>query len=398
MKRRTILFISGLTLVCILVAALVSVDLFSEEKQKQQPNVLVGVDVGFGNESDVYRVADAVQGFANLIVIGSLAVTSNTTTLTRVCNFLYQKGFSFIIYVGYGPVMPEGPNAQFFNTTVKQWGSKFLGAYIFDEPGGKQLDYTPSNPDYIDKPIKQASNYSDAAQQYVNDIYNFAINYAGPTYYDAPNLKVFTSDYGLYWFDYLAGYNTILAEFVGNASRQIAVSLCRGAANVQHEDWGIIISWKYDQAPFMEEPEQLYNDMVLAYESDAKYVVVFDSSGNQTPTTNLGILTNQHLDAMKEFWNYAISHPRVDEDPAEVAYVLPADYGYGFGGNNDTIWGLFPADALAPIIGNETNNLIAQYGTNLDIVYESLTDGLQTRLMYQELIYWNGTIIGHLDS
>jgi hypothetical protein len=104
---------------------------------------------------------------------------------------------------------------------------------------------------------------------------------------------VFTSDYGLYWFDYLFGYNVVLGEFAGNQSRQLTVSLCRGAANVQHTEWGTMITWKYNQAPFLEEADQLYNDMVLAYENDAKYIVIFNSPDNQTATTELGTLTPQ---------------------------------------------------------------------------------------------------------
>ena len=402
--RRQNLIVIAIILVCLLIIAFLGIELYVGEPPAKPPNVLVGVDVGYGDESDVYNIANAVQGYANLIIIGSLNVTSDTATLTRVCNYLYQRGFSFIIYVGYGPTMPDGPDSKFFNTTVKQWGSRFLGAYIFDEPGGKQLDYAPSTPDYIDKPIKQAANYSDAAQQYINDLYNFAINYACPTYYQTPNLEVFTSDYGLYWFDYAAGYNTILTEFVGNSSRQIAISLCRGAAHVQDKDWGVIITYGTDfsqsppQVPAIENASQLYSDMVLAWQNDAKYIAVFDSPGpNGTATSPYGILTKPQLDAMKAFWNYASSNPRVDQDPAQVAYVLPADYGYGFGGNSDSIWGLFPADSLASRIWNDTNNLIAQYKGNIDIVYENLTGNLQTRLMYQELIYWNGTVIGHIN-
>ena len=399
MKKRTLFTISTVALACVLVISFVVVDLISKKAPSKQPNVLVGVDVGFGNETDIYKVADAVQGYANLIIIGSLAVTNDTTKLTRVCEYLYQRGFSFIIYVGYGPLAPQGPEMQFFGTTAKQWGDKFLGAYIFDEPGGKQLDYGPGSAHYIDKPIKQANNYSDAAQQYVKNLYGFAINYAGPSYYDVPNLRVFTSDYALYWFDYLSGYNAVFGEFVGNQSRQLTVALCRGAANVQGKDWGAIITWKYDQPPYLEDGDQLYSDMVLAYENDAKYIVVFNSPDNNTVTSEigLGILQQDHLTAMKQFWNYAINNPRVDKDPAKVAYVLPSDYGSGFRGPYDTIWGLFPADQnpLAPKIWNDTTNLITQYDKKLDIVYETLIDNFNTRLMYDELIYWNGTILGH---
>jgi hypothetical protein len=392
LKQRTLILAVVLVLVVALTATLVEINL--PPNTTQTPSIYFGVDVGFGDENDVYKVADAVQGYANLIIIGALAVTNDTAKLTRVCNYLYERGFSFIIYINYDPVAPIGPDKQFFSETAKQWGNKMLGAYIFDEPGGKQLDYAPDTPHYIDKPVKQADNYTDAAQQFVTTLFWSLVAYTGPAYYNTPTLPLYTSDYALYWFDNLLGYNVVFGEFVGNQSRQLAVALCRGAANVQHRDWGTMITWKYDQAPFLEDAEQLYNDMVLAYENDAKYIVVFNSPDNQTATTDLGILTTQHLDAMKKFWNYAKTHPEPAESPANVAYVLPSDYGFGFRNPNDTIWGLFPADDLSAQIWTDTNNLVQQYGTNLDIVFETWIDNVPARLLYDKLIFWNGTIIG----
>jgi hypothetical protein len=192
----------------------------------------------------------------------------------------------------------------------------------------------------------------------------------------------------------LFGYNVVLGEFVGNQSRQLAVALCRGAASAQHMEWGTMITWKYQQAPFLEEPEQLYSDMVLAYENDAKYIVVFNSPENQTATSDIGTLTPQHLDAMKQFWDYASTHPRPEKSPAEIAYVLPSDWGFGFRRPEDNIWGIWPADSLAPVIWNQANSLINQYGDKIDIVYETLSGDVPVRLMYNQLIYWNGTVIG----
>ncbi len=397
MKRKTLIIVS-VALIAALLVTLVGIDALTKAPQLTEPKILVGVDVGFGDENDVYKVADAIQGYANLMIIGSLAVTGDTVKLTRVCDYLYQKGFSFIIYIGFGPAMPNGPSMQFFRTTAEKWGEKFLGAYIFDEPGGKQLDYAPGTAHYSDKPVKQADNYSDAAKQYVDILFQYAVHYAGPTYYDVPNLKVFTSDYALYWFDYLSGYNVVLGEFVGNESRQLTIARCRGAANVHLMNWGTMITWKYDQAPFLEDAEQLYTDMILAYENGAKYVVVFNSPANQTATTDLGILTSQHLNTMKRFWTYVTTHPYPDGYQAEIAYVLPRDYGFGFRGPEDNIWGIWPADGLAPKIWSDTNTLIAQHGKKIDVVYETLIDNLPTRLMYKQLIYWNGTINGRLDN
>jgi hypothetical protein len=402
LKQRTSIVIIVGILVFAIVVGLVGIDLLSKNQTNNlQPGAYVGVDVGYGDENDVYRVADAVHGYANLIIIGSLNVTTDTPKLTRVCNYLYQKGFSFIIYVGFskeGYYPPQGPDQKFFNTTTKQWGNKFLGAYIFDEPGGKQLDYPQTN---TDKPVNRTDiSYSQAAQEFVHILNGALTNYTGPNYYDTPNLRIYTSDYGLYWFDYLFGYNVVFGEFIGNQSsqqKQLTVALCRGAANSQNKEWGAIITFS-SCAPnetCLENGTELYKDMTMAWQNGAKYILVFDSPGaNGTVTTPLIILEQQHLDAMKKFWNYAISNPQSEIQTTKIAYVLPQDYGFGFRKPDDTIWGLWPADSLSPTIWNDSNNLISKNGMNLDIVYESLSNDLPVRLMYNKLIFWNGTIIG----
>jgi len=174
---------------------------------------------------------------------------------------------------------PRYPSRQWLEDAKNMWGNSFLGFYFYDEPGGKQLDQA-SYP-----PVQAADNYSDAANKYVNTINwrlcsgPFAItkNFANSTEY-----QLFTSDYALYWYDYEAGYDTVFAEFGWNYSRQLNVDLCRGAATVQNKDWGVMITWTYMQPPYIESGPELYNDMMLAYENGAKYIIVFDSDKNYT--------------------------------------------------------------------------------------------------------------------
>ncbi len=352
-----------------------------------KPGVFVGVDVAYGDENDVIKVADAVAGYANLIVLGSLNVTMNTTKLTKACDYLYQKGFYFIVYVGFAEVEylpPRGPDPQFFSRNADRWGDKFLGAYFFDEVGGKQIDkYHPL--------VLEARSNSEAAEIFVSTL-------IGPLtisvdWYDPPHPKLFVSDYALYWYDYLGGYDVVFGEFVGNQSRQLTVALCRGAAKTFGKDWGAIITWKYEQPPYLEDAEQLYSNMVLAYQNGAKYIVVFNSPGNFTALTEYGILTPEHFDAMKKFWNYMNTNHNMKGYQADTAYVLPKDYGYGFRGPNDTLWGLWHADELSAKVWNDTNALLATYGLNLDIVYETRIDGQRINLPYDKLIFWNGTTI-----
>ena len=140
----------------------------------------------------------------------------------------------------------------------------------------------------------------DAASKFESGVSDFLSSTGDPSH----SSKVFTADYGLYWFDYKAGYDTVFAELGWNYSRQINIALCRGAATVQNKDWGVMIAWTYTTPPYIESGDQLYKDMVLAYDNGAKYIVVFDGDGGSQ-----GILQQEHLDAMQRFWNYAQKQP-----------------------------------------------------------------------------------------
>jgi hypothetical protein len=198
---------------------------------------------------------------------------------------------------------------------------------------------------------------------------------------------LFTSDYGLYWYDYEAGYDTVFAEFTMNYSQQLNIDMCRGAATLQNKDWGVIIDWTYTQPPYIESGPQLYNDMVLAYQNGAKYIIIFDSNQNYTQN----ILQQGQLDAMKQFWQYAQANPRTAIPVSDrTAYVLPEDFAYGFRGPQDKIWGLWQADSLTLNISMSVATLMQTCGNNLDIVYPDGPQSVESA-GYHNVIYWNDT-------
>jgi hypothetical protein len=138
-----------------------------------------------------------------------------------------------------------------------------------------------------------------------------------------------------------------------------------------------------------ESGQKMYDDMVLAYQNGAKYVVLFDY-----PNLADGILEEEHFDALKQFWQYVQNNPRTSSSPANdrVAYVLPKDYGYGFRNANDKIWGLWEADNQSAKIWGDVNNLLAKYLQTLDIIFEDNVPG--NRYAYSKFIFWNGTQTG----
>jgi len=372
MKHRDffVVFIISLLIVPIILDYSFLVNVSAEQ---ELPDLFVGVDVAyFDGLAGIKSIINEVSAYTNLIVIGSTGLTYRSN-LDQACQYAYDKGLYFIAYSEIS--IPK----QWLDNAVSKWGNHFLGVYALDEEGGKQIDLNRYSL------VKQADNYSDAETHFV-DTLNMSLDYivqnAG-----SMNVPLFSSDYALYWFDYKAGYDTLFAEFGWNYSRQLNVDFCRGAATVQNKDWGVMITWTYNDPPYIESGEELYDDMILAYDNGAKYIVVFDTNSNYTH----GILKEEHLGALKKFWNYMNHNPPTRDYLADrVAYVLPKDYAYGFRGPNDKIWGLWEADELSYEICTTLDNLMEQYGTKLDIIYDDKTEPYDTSA-YSKLIFWNGT-------
>ena len=338
----------------------------------------VGVEFAYSdNVGDLKDLVDKVKNYTNLFVIGALEISFNQTALNEACDYVVDSGLHLIVFFTDSTMY----NYTIFNWMVEakqKYGDKFLGVYRYDEPGGNQMDQNSS------RLVKNATSYADAVANYTKGlgiIIEYYLNYAP---------KMFTADYGLYWFDYKAGYSAVFAEFGWNHSRPLHIALCRGAAKAYNKDWGAIVTWEYTDEPYIESGEELYDDMILAYKTGAKYVVVFD----YPKIGQYGILneTEGHFGALKDFWNYVHSNPQEHGViQGEVAYVLPQDYGFGFRNAEDKIWGLWNDD-LSPKVWADANTLINQYGSRLDIVYSDpeIMDAVRSR--YDRLFFWNGTI------
>ncbi len=255
-----------------------------------------------------------------------------------------------------------------------------MGLYVYDEVGGKHLDLYPLR--LFDK----ADNYTDARNQFVAHLENL-LQVGTSNSNEIEGVQTFSSDYALYWFDYKAGYDIVFAEFVWNYSRQLNIALCRGAAIAQNKDWGVMITHTYTEWPYFESGAKLYDDMVFAYENGAKYIVIFDSNEDYTH----GTFDMEHLQALKDFSEYAHDNPRYIEPTSKrSAFVLPKDFAYGFRGPDDKIWGLWEADTLSYGISSQLGNLLQEYGNSLDIIYDDEVD--YNSLGYEKFIFWNGTI------
>ena len=384
MKGKWALTVFLIALLIVLLFAGVQIYL-SGNSSSGKVDILVGIDAAYDNVTDIKLLVDEVKSYTNFFVVGSTGITFNETKLNDVCQYLNDSGLSFMTYTHtFRDANPPIPFDQFewISYARNRWNGSFLGLYTYDEPGGHTID-----DDVPYMVITQADNYSDAANKYLYNLTNLYL-----AEYKPLNFPLITSDYALYEFDYRAGYNIVMAEYAWNHSRPINTALCRGSATMHGKDWGVMITYTYDNPPYLASGPQIYNDMVTAYQNGAKYLLIFDYAYDSTAKVSHGILQQEHLDALKQFWQYVKDHPR-KEIPVNdrAAYVLPADYGYGFRGPNDALWGLWGADNISSQIWSDTTAYAEQYKPNLDIIYaDSLNNNSWN---YSKLIFWNGTVL-----
>jgi hypothetical protein len=349
-----------------------------ESSKKESTDVFIGIDVAYSDIEEIKTLVDRVSSYTNFFVIGCTGISHDQMKLEETCQYLSDQDMQFIIYTD------TIRNLKMINDVAREYEDNFMGIYYDDEQGGKQLDL------FEYRWVKEAENYTDAATQFVEGL-NWWLNRrsnGNVTFPYAPSdFSLFTSDYSLYWFDYQAGYDVVFAEFGWNYSRQLNVALCRGAATVQNKEWGVIITWTYNDPPYIESGPELYEDMVLAYENGAKYILVFDTNENYTG----GILKEEHFGALEEFWQYTQTHPRNNNQIGKrVAFVLPTDYGYGFRGPEDKIWGLWENTTLSLEMGYHLGYFLEEHGMNLDIIYGN---EITTNEIYSKYVFWNGIIV-----
>ncbi len=378
-KRKSLAILVSVPIVALLLLNFCFLD---KPQIEESPDFFVGVDVAYADLAAIKKLIDEISPYTNLFVIGSTGITYNVTKLNEVCNYVYDRGMYFMIYMHQNPEQLD-TQRQWVENAKSIWPQNFIGLYAHDELGGRTLDKSGY------RVIEAADNYTDASDMYVNQLKEI-LRHIREDPINSGNLTLFTSDYALYWYDYKAGYDVVFAEFGWNYSRQLNVALDRGAATVQNKDWGVMITWTYNHPPYIESGKELYEDMILAYNNGAKYILVFDSNKNYTE----GILEEEHFEALEQFWQYTQDNPRNNiQIEKRVAFVLPKGYGYGFRGPNDKIWGLWEDDVLSLEISHHLGYFLEEYGTKLDIIID---DDIKYDDLYSQYIFWYGTII--LDS
>lgn len=351
---------------------------------------------------------DKTKDYTNLFVLQSGPISKNETAINTICDYAVEAGLDFIVFFGWFD-FDQPWQIPWLDFAKERWGEDFLGVYLYDEPGGIQIDYNWSR---VFHRIKETfPEFYESISVYIqeNSTQNVARDYEEATnrflHYIQNQLEInqlvdrsitsYTSDYGLYWFDYLAGYDTVFVELGWNHSTAKHIGLCRGAATVQQKDWGAIIVWndvdrenKQHKGDYKSGPEML-QDMFSAYANGANYIIIFNYP-TDPPGNPFGILTEEHFEAIEQFWNHMQENPEQHGSiKGEVALVLPENYAWGMRRPDDKIWGYWGPDEKSQQIWDISQKLLDEYGSKLDIVYEDSNFSIKDS--YNEVYYWNST-------
>ncbi len=227
-------------------------------------------------------------------------------------------------------------------------------------------------------------NDTDITNLYVNNLQNTLSSIGNQSY-----VNLFTSDYSLYWFDYLGGYNTVFAELFGQQTDAQTLGLVRGAADMQDKSWGVMVEPSSQSPLNLQTGDQIFNELKQSYEDGAEYGVVF----NYAPDTNstAGLLQDEQFNAIQRFWTDVVQNPKATNNiKGQNVLVLPSDYGSSLRSPTDNIWGIWQPDNSSQQVWNSVQASLAKYGSKLDIVYND--PNFSTAGKYQRIIYWNQTV------
>ena len=362
---------------------------YSASKPENIEKCYVGVAFCGNTTAEAKLLIDRVKTYTNLFVVQSGPISENETALNEICNYAVNSDLDIIVYFG-------DLDSRFMDTSKfwripwlsfakQQWGNRLLGVQYYDEPGGFYIDMNRTEWAVGSNSIFANADYDLAANRFKRlggDL--------GFAELEANAIDVFVSDYALYWFDYLAGYDVVLAQVGWNHTTEQDIALLRGAARLQNRNWGAIITWKYTQPPYLDTGENIYRQMQNAYAAGAKYIVIFNYptiDGNE-----YGVMTDAHFEALEKFWNDVVENPHVTQGSieAEAVLVLPKNYGWGMRHPEDRIWGWWGPDEKSPQIWALSRELLSRYGLRLDIVYDDPAFPVEGK--YSQTYYWNQTL------
>jgi hypothetical protein len=449
--------------ILLIILVLTTIALFNRTNPDDTQPVYVGITYCGNSVEDGKLLIDKVKNYTNLFILGSGILQRDLESVNELGDYAISAGLYFLPYFGH---YVKESFSVWLETAKEKWGSKFLGVYYGDEPGGKMLDsymefknltsgesvvktmygdvvleqsdgvvihyeiggnihlflpILPQNPNNTEtqtdvyatfypnntikieetnttrktiqlEVLKNYTSYEKLLEMHPMKDINQAAEYfisrnQDNVNYLSDSTTVFTSDYALYWFDYLSGYDVVLTQVGWNHTLNQQIALSRGAAKIQNKEWGVIITWKYRQPPYLADKTEILTQLCSAYECGAKYYVIFNYyESNSGP---YGTMEDEHFEALQFFWNDVVENPDLTKGStrANSILVLPKNYGWGMRRLEDRIWGIFEPDNKTEKMWTLVSQLLDKHGKNLDIVYSDPTFLVTTE--YQNVYYFD---------
>ena len=130
-------------------------------KAASNEKVYFGVTFGGTTVEEAKQLIDKVSSYTNLFVLASWTINgafNDSTPLTDICDYAIQHDLAVIVYFSFIYYNYTRTVGNLYNSSVwdlygvspwhvgwlsqanEKWGDMFLGAYLYDEPGGKQID------------------------------------------------------------------------------------------------------------------------------------------------------------------------------------------------------------------------------------------------------------------
>jgi hypothetical protein len=379
---------------------------YTQSSSQTLPKKSVYFGIAFCGETveQAKILIDKTKSYTNIFIlnIGQNSLCTNQTAIIEILDYATNANLDIIVNLGSYTTQTWQQRLKILLETRDVYGDKFLGVYYDDEPAGMLMDWNWEQEFQINShPFGPYSTQIQEKLQAIKETNSHPDNYSleaqwfnwimeknpGHTALKTNNITTYTSDYTLYWFNYLGGYNVILAQLGWNNSVNQHLSMIRGAAAMQNRDWGTIITWKYQQPPYIDTADNIYDQLTASYDAGAKYITIFNWPYD---TDNpYGILTEEHFEAMECFWNQVATKRNPSNPQAQAALLLPKDYGAALRDNHEKIWGIWQPDGKTELIHKNIEILIEQYGLNLDIIYDDPAYPIEN---YNKIYYWNQTI------
>ena len=163
------LILATIALLIIVSPILTIIFLNAQQNQETYPQGLyIGVTAD-GNTTATKTLIDKVESFTNFLIINNPEVIRDQNSLEEVCDYAKKSRLSFFVHMKHPSFWQYNYNPLvWIENAQKESSENLLGVYLFDEPGGNQLDQ--GNFRQFDKTTKPPT-YLDAANTYVYYLY-----------------------------------------------------------------------------------------------------------------------------------------------------------------------------------------------------------------------------------